>query len=106
MGQLGIVASKLQRIVGFYGTTDLGAAAAEKGPTTVPSLANAEVGDQFPLELFVGLAHIVHHQDILGGDGTIGLQLKTPIPVRSLQAEQRVRGILDCPLQFEPVRTG
>ena len=42
----------------------------------------------------------MHHQDILGRDGTIGLQLETPVPVRVLQATQRAGGMLNRALQL------
>ena len=37
---------------------------------------------------------IVHHQNILGRNGAIGLQLETPVPFSVLRAEKRARSTL------------
>ena len=95
-GRCRTVTGKLQRIVGFYRATDLGISAVVERPTAVLALMSAQVGGEFTLERRVDLVHIVHHQDVLGRDGTIGLQLETPITVRVLQAEQRACGMLDA----------
>jgi hypothetical protein len=47
----------------------------------------------------------MHHENILGRDGAIGLQLETPVAVWVLQAEQGAGGMLNGVLQLRQVQT-
>jgi len=40
------------------------------------------------LDVVIDLIRIVHHQNVFGGDGTIGLKLKTPISILMLKSKQ------------------
>src|SRR6266576_4603034 len=100
MRQFRLVTGELQRIVGLYRATDFSAAAVVKRPDTVLALASAQICGEFGFEIPVDLAHVVHHQNILGGNGTIGLELETPGAFGVLRAEKRALGAPDRALEF------
>jgi hypothetical protein len=47
------------------------------------------VGD-LGLEILIDLIHIMHHQDVFGGNGAVCLQLKAPEAVRMLKADKAI----------------
>ena len=58
-------------------------------------LAAAEIIGNLGLQSRIDLIHVVHHQDVFGGNGAIGFELKAPIAIRVLKIEQRVQGSPD-----------
>jgi hypothetical protein len=73
MGSIGVVPSQLQSIVNFYRTTEIKVPPTVKIPATVFTLVFAKINSDFGLEFVVDLIHIVHHKDVLGRDGGVGL---------------------------------
>jgi hypothetical protein len=58
-------------------------------------LAAAEIIGNLGLQICIDLIHVVHHQDVFGGDGAIGFELKTPMAIRVLKSKQGVPGSPD-----------
>ena len=41
----------------------------------------------------------MHHQDVFGRNGAVGLQLEQPVPIAVLCFQQRVTGMIDAAIQ-------
>ena len=93
-----IVAGEFQRIIDFNGTTDFGGAAVIQRPTAVVALATAQIRSEFAFEFVIDLAQVVHHQDIFGWNGAIGPELKGPVAIGVLRAQQRADRTVNCVL--------
>ena len=59
-----------------------------QGPAPVIRLVSAQVGGDLDLQPRIDLAHKVHHHDVLGRDGAVGLELELPAPLLALQADE------------------
>ena len=94
MRQLRRVTGKLERIVAFHRATDFSAAAVVKRPTAAFELMSAQIRSELAFEPLVELVGVMHHQNILGRNGAIGLQLEAPVPFSVLRAEKRARSTL------------
>src|SRR6185295_18226606 len=95
---LRIVAGEFQGIVNFYRTTDFRGPAVIERPTAVASLVSAQIRSEFALEFVIDLAQVVHHQDIFGGNGAIGLELIAPVAIGMLGPQQSVGRVANCAL--------
>jgi hypothetical protein len=73
MGSIGIVARQLQSIVSFYATTEVKVPPTVEIPATIFTLVFPKINSDFACEFIVDLIHIVHHKDVLGRDGAVGL---------------------------------
>ena len=73
MGSIRVVARQLQSVVGFYATTEVEVPPTVKIPATVFTLVFTKINSDFGREFIVDLIHIVHHKDVLGRDGAVGL---------------------------------
>ena len=102
----GQVPGKLQGIVRLDRAAHIEVPAVEQGPTAVPGLVPAQVHGDARLEGPVDLVHEVHHEDVLGRDGAVGLQLIDPVPVRLLVLEERLARARDGRLERLPPEPG
>src|SRR6185437_10059877 len=92
MWRVGIVTDQLQRVIGFDRTAQVELAAEVKRPAAVPALSLSQVDRELALELRLDLIQEMHHQDVFGRNGAIGLELEDPVPVGPLLPDQRVAG--------------
>src|SRR5262249_1303823 len=87
MRELRIVTGGVSCVVGFNRATNLSGSNVIKRPTAVLPLVGPQVGCKFSLQPVIDLGQMVHHQNILGRDRAIRLQLETPVTVGVLEAE-------------------
>ena len=90
VGSLGAVARELQGKVGLDGAAHVEVAAVVQRPAAMLGLTSAQISRELRFQRSVNLLQEVRHQDILGGNGTVRLQLEQPIALRALQTDQRV----------------
>ena len=98
-GASGLVAGELQGVVGLDRAADIEVAAVIERPAAVLGLCGAQVAAELRLQRRVDLVQEVHHHDVLGRDGAVGLELEQPVAVGVLPRDQRVAGIRDGAIQ-------
>ena len=84
----GIVAGQLQRVVGLDRGADVELAAVEQRPAAMVGLGGAQIGGQLALDRVVDRVEEMLEQDVLGGDGDVGLELEAPVALGVLQRLQ------------------
>ena len=90
VGGLGAVAGELQGKVGLDAAAHVEVAAVVQRPAAMLGLTSAQISRELWLQRSVNLVQEVRHQDVLGGNGAVRLQLEQPIALRALQTDQRV----------------
>src|SRR6185437_9076359 len=85
-----IVPGELQRIVGLDRAADIELPSMIEGPAAVGRLLLAQIDSELALESRVDLIQIMHHQDVFGGNGAVGLELEEPVSVGPLQPDERI----------------
>jgi hypothetical protein len=87
----GIVARCLERVIGFHRAREIDRTAVVLRPAAVRlrCLDGAQVTRHLLLQHIVDFIHVMHHQDVFGGDRAVGLQLKAPVSVLVLMFQQR-----------------
>jgi hypothetical protein len=100
MGSIRVVARQLQSIISFYATTEVKVPLTVKIPATVFTLVLTKINSDYGREFIVDLIHIVHHKDVLGRDGAVGLEIKTIVAIGMLEGKQGLIGSSDGALEF------
>jgi hypothetical protein len=100
MGSIRVVARQLQSIVNFYATTEVKVPPTVKIPAAVFTLVFTKIHSDFGREFIVDLIHVVHHKDVLGRDGAVGLEIKTIVAIGMLEGKQGLIGSSDGALEF------
>ncbi len=53
-------------------------------------LMGTKITSNLGLKILINFIHVVHHQDVFGGNGTVGFQLEAPMAVRVLKVEEAI----------------
>ncbi len=96
------IADHLEREIGFHARAHVEGAVLEQRPAAVVvvGLDAPQVDRDLALELGGdGLAEIVPQQHVFGWNGGVGLELEHPMPIGTLQREQRVRRGIDAAVE-------
>ena len=89
--RLDVVADHLQREISLHARAHVEIAVLNQGPAVMRALAAAQIGRDLGFQFRVdGLAEVMPHQDIFGGDGGVGLEFEHPMPIRTLDGQQGV----------------
>ena len=87
--RFGVVAGQFQRVVHLDRAAQVHGPAVVQVPATIGLLAAAQIDGQLGGEVAVDLAHVMHHQQVFGRDGAVGLELEAPVAVGVLPLDQR-----------------
>jgi hypothetical protein len=71
-------------------------------PTPMVPLMGTEISGNLGLEILIDLIHIMHHQDVFGGNGTICFELKAPEAIRVLKTDKAIAGPYDRLVKLFP----
>jgi len=61
----------------------------------VITLVLAEIVSYFGLKLLIDFIHVMHHQDIFSGDGTVGFEFETPVTFWMLKGQESLSSPYD-----------
>ncbi len=90
--RIGGVSGELEGVVGLYRAAEIHLTTGVERPAAVVPLLGANVDGDLALECRIHLVHEVHHEDVLGRDGAVCLELVAPVAFRMLLGPQRFRG--------------
>jgi hypothetical protein len=90
-----IVAHQLEREIGLHRRGDVGIAVREQRPSAARALDAAQIVGEPRLHVAVDVVEEMLEQDVLGGNGGVGLEREHEMPVRRLPAKQRSPRLID-----------
>ncbi len=94
-----VVAGELQRVVRLHRTAHVEVAAVVQRPAAVFGLLRAKIDGQLLFERSVDLIQKVHHHDVLGWNGAVGLEFEQPVALCALSCDQGIARLRHRPVQ-------